>query len=181
VTAEDYHCECPSQLFIELAIVTKDDRVPILLKNATQSVMAKRAGKQQIFTCGPEHGFVWSKHVDETSEKKELKIETALQDAIKGELGVMNNEILSWEIFSLVTQHLHLNTALLGVVKINLSSIELEQRLKTTAKYHDGVERFLTRDQLWDQIHSDFGREMWHGTGLMRLSLAAQFLGAVPP
>ena len=163
VSAEDFYCECPSQLFLEVAIITKNNRVPVLLKSAVQSVMAKEGKAQTIRTCGPEHGFVWSRHVEEASGKAHLNIEKALQNSLENELGIVASEILSWEVSSFAIQHLHLNSALLGVVKIDLSSIALEQRLKKTAKYLAGVEKFLNKHQLFDQIQEDFGHRKCMG------------------
>ena len=202
VSTEDFYCECPSQLFLEVAVITKDDRVPILLKDATQSVMAqtqndpvpkdtaqsvmaqtqedKKEAKTTIRTCGPEYGFVWSQHVEEISGNPHLNIEKALQDALKNELGIKSSEILSWEISSFTIQHLHLNSALLGVVKIDLPTPEFTQRLKAKKKYHAGVEKFLNKHQLFKQIESDFNEKKWHGTGLMRLALAADYLKTAP-
>lgn len=177
-SAEDYQCECPSALYVELAVITADRRIPVLFKAAKHSALSVRAGTE-IRTCGPEFGFVWAKHVAEVDGAHQLRVEQAIHDALFEEFKVAPGEIDSWQIGSLAIQSAHLNSALLGVVTLILSETELRQRL-AHAKYHSEADGFLSKNQLFDRVQSDFDKGLWHATGLLRLTLAAQFLGTVP-
>lgn len=176
-TAEDFHCECPSALYLEVAVITEDRRIPVIFKAAKQSALSVRAGTE-IRTCGPEFGFIWARHVVASGGVFYLEVEKALHDALRDEFGVSPSEISSWHVGSFAIQSAHLNSALLGVVKVTLSETDLMQRLKKT-KYHSDIEEFLSENQLFDKIQSDFGKGQWHATGLLRLTLAAQYLGVV--
>ncbi|NQT11810.1 MAG: nucleotidyltransferase domain-containing protein [Planctomycetes bacterium] len=177
-SAEDYQCACPSALYVELAVITADRRIPVLFKATRHSVLGVGAGRE-IRTCGPEFGFVWAKHVAEVDGAYQLRVEQAIHDALFDEFKVEPGEIDSWQIGSLAIQSPHLNAALLGVVTLTLSETVLRQRL-AHAKYHSEVERSLSKDQLIDRVRSDFDKGLWHATGLLRLTLATQFLEAVP-
>jgi hypothetical protein len=176
-TAEDFHCECPSALYLEIVVITADRRVPVIFKATKQSALGVRAGTE-VLTCGPEFGFIWAKHVVKSRGVSSLKVEQALHDALKDEFDVSQSEVASWQVGSFAIQSEHLNSALLGVVKLTLSETDLMQRL-AKAKYHSEIEEFLSENQLFDRIQSDFGKGLWHTTGLLRLSLAAQYLGVI--
>lgn len=174
-TAEDFHCECPSALYLELAVITSDGRIPVLVKASSQSALSVRAGGG-VRTCGPEFGFVWAKHVAEADGGYQLRIESALNDALRDEFGVIPSEVASWVVNSLAIESAHLNSALLGVVTLTIPEADLANRLARTLKYHSAVEGFLSKHELLDRVQSDFGKGFWHATGLLRLTLAAQKL-----
>ena len=177
-TAEDFRCECPSALYLEVAVITADRRVPVIFKAAKHSALSVRAGTE-IRTCGPEFGFVWARHVVESGGDPYLHVEQALLDSLNDEFSVTPSEVVSWHVGSFAIQSAHLNSALLGVVTLTLSETDLMQRL-TKTKFHSEVEGFLSESQLFDRVQSDFGKGLWHATGLLRLTLAAQYLGVVP-
>jgi hypothetical protein len=94
------------------------------------------------------------------------------------EFRVKPSEADCWMINSLAIQAAHLNSALVGIVRLTLPEAVLRKRL-VNAKYYSGVEVFLSENQLFNRVQADFGEGLWHATGLLRLTLAAQFLGAV--
>lgn len=177
-SAEDFMCQCPSQLFVETAIVTSDRQIPIFSKRTPFSVAGVRSGGE-VLTCGPEYGFEWSKHVRESSTGATLDIEGAIKDSLSIEFGIDSNAVKGWRIQNLAIQTIHLNTSLLGIVMLNVSQAEL-QRQFAGQKYHSELLEFISVEQAFDRIQSDFGKKIWHPTGLMRLSQVAEFVDAIP-
>ncbi len=169
-SAEDFRCECPSHLYLEVAVVTADGFVPILSKGTQHSVFGKRRG-EAVNTCGVEHGFVWKEHVDISNpEEPVLNVAKALYDGLRAELTVQPTEVVTWTVSALAIQHSHLNAALLGVVSLNLTRRDLVDRLKLPTKYFDSM-GFLPRREALLTAEQDKGTGRWHQTALMRLTL----------
>lgn len=169
-STEDYSCNCPSSLYLELAIVTIDGYVPRFLKRTKHSVFGKRRG-EPVATCGIEWGFSWFKHIDNKGGQAVLNVEGAVTDSLSAELGLEAKDVERWTVNALAVQHTHLNAALLGVVHMNLTRGELLDRLKARNKYfHDSPEFLLLRDAMF-AVQADRGTGQWHQTALMRIQL----------
>jgi len=104
----------------------------------------------------------WAKHVAEADGGYQLRIESALNDALRDEFGVIPSEVASWVVNSLAIESAHLNSALLGVVTLTIPEADLANRLARTLKYHSAVEGFLSKHELLDRVQSDFGKGFWH-------------------
>jgi predicted nucleotidyltransferase len=180
VAAEDFKMECPSALYVELAIITSDGRVPVFIKSVKHSVLSRQA-RNELFTCGPEYGLVWQRHVTEGPNGPSLKVGNAILEGLYDEFGIEASDVDDWKLVSLALQSVHLNTALAGVVRVRLSQAELTARLTDKRhkdlKYHNELQTFLSASQIYDTIQADFGQSRWHTTGLLRLSLAANMMG----
>lgn len=169
-SAEDFNCSCPSSLYLELAVITSDEYIPQLLKQTKHSVFGKRKG-DPVATCGVELGFSWKNHIDESSGRPMLNIEKAVYESLQSELQIAVEDIAGWSIGSLAIQHAHLNTAILGVVRLRLTRGELLDRLNRPNKYFHDSPVFLSRKEAILSIQADRGTGKWHQTALMRLQL----------
>lgn len=176
-SAEDFLCECPSQLFVETVIITSDGWIPIMSKNTSFSVAGVRHAAP-VLTCGPELGLEWARHVREESSEYLLDIEAAVLDGLALELSIPADQVSRWRIECLALQSLHLNTALLGIVVLTQSRSDLSMNLEGRRYFSEPLE-FLAGSEILDRIQSDFGKEKWHPTALMRLSLAAEYLDSI--
>jgi predicted nucleotidyltransferase len=169
-STEDYACNCPSSLYLELAIVTSDGYVPKLLKKTKHSVFGKRKG-EPVATCGVEWGFSWSAHVSNEGGQAKLNVQRAVVDSLSAELGLDAIDVERWSVNAVAVQHAHLNAALLGVAHLKLTRGELLDRLKTKNKYfHDSPEFLPLRDAML-AVQADRGSGKWHQTALMRIQL----------
>jgi hypothetical protein len=167
----DYLCECPSNLYVEVVIITSDYYIPKLWKNPADSPQGRGTGKP-VLTCGIEYGFFWERHVDEKGEQ--LKIEQALMDGLKQELRLEPSHIAEWSISSLAVQHAHLNTALLGVVRLNITKGDLTNLIdKHLDKNNSPFKKadFLSMQEAQQAVATDKNTGKWHQTALMRIAL----------
>lgn len=172
-STEDFQCECPSSLYLEMAVVTSDGYIPKLPKSNNFSVESKRNGGS-IFTCGFEIGFSWQKYVDE--ENLQLNIEQALRDGLLSELFIELDEVEDWYVSALAIQHINLNAALLGTVYLKHTRGSLLDRLdkhREELRYYDYDDSlsFLPVKEAWQAVEEDKGTNKWHQTALMRMDL----------
>jgi predicted nucleotidyltransferase len=174
VAAEDFKMECPSALYVELAVITSDRRIPVFIKSVKHSVLSRQA-RNEVLTCGPEYGLVWKRHIAEGPQGPVLNVGAAILEGLNDEIRVQPDEVEEWKILSLALQCVHLNTALVGVVRLRLSQTELMARLRNL-RYHQ-IDKFISDMEIPDTIQADFGHDKWHVTGLLRLDLAASTMG----
>lgn len=180
---------CPSQLFIELALVTLDGDVPISRKDSKTSVYALR-NQGIVKTCGPERGSAWATALDTSVPNQ------AFYDVSKSVTGALSSEYRiampgatlktpgpsltcavqpAVSVHSLALQCFHLNSALLGICVVPFGTQELRDHLKAV-KESGGMlfgpdPEFLAFDQLDRTIRASLGTTSWHGTALARLQL----------
>jgi hypothetical protein len=172
---EDFYCECPSSLYLEMATITADGMIPRLSKTTKHSVLGKRRG-EPVLTCGIEWGFSWDNHVERDAKGTWLNIEKALFEGLSKELFIEQPEVDRWSVTCLAIQHAHLNAALLGVVRLKLTSGELMDRLRGPEKYFHSPSPsdFERIDQALVTVDKWRGTGKWHQTALMRLTLATE-------
>lgn len=169
---QDVKCRFPSGLFVEVAVVTKEGLITKLPKSPKRSSQAVGHGSS-VLTCGIEFGLLWKSYVVGTGNNTCLNLKQALLDGLKKEFFVDSSEVADWDISTLAIHHAHLNAALLGVVRLNITKGTLYDRFP-----HDDEEdfenkglQFISRDQARQYIQSDKNTGNWHQTALMRLSL----------
>lgn len=168
---EDFQCKCPSGLYVEVAVVTKEGYVTKIPKLAKHSPQGQGRGSA-VFTCGFEHGFSWHAHIKRTGNNALLNVSQGLRDGLEKEFLVKPTEIERWDISTLAVHHAHLNAALLGVVHLKLSKGELLDRFPHDDKKHFDNERlsYISRDNAKLAVQVDKGKGIWHQTALMRLN-----------
>ncbi len=178
---------CPSQLFVELGVVTSDFYVPVSKKTTRTSVYALRNNGDQLKTCGFESGANWKKIVRETDEENIVELDM-ISEAINGLEREYNiSKMKDWEskkkdievrVSSYVIQTFHLNTAILGYCKIPYTKDELETGIK--GEICGGLDHSDLSFINISECRSYAGRFRdttdWHGTALMRLDIIGQQL-----
>jgi predicted nucleotidyltransferase len=169
---EDFTCGCPSALYVEVVIITKDNYVFKIPKLARNSAFSKLNGGQ-VFTCGVEWGFSWNEHLVTNGDNKYLDVRKALLDGLEKEFSIKQIHVKDWKISTLAIQHGHLNAGLLGLVHLNLTRGSLYTLLdKTKNKYHDKAKlTLIEKNEAIQLVHSDKNSGRWHQSALMRLNL----------
>jgi hypothetical protein len=182
----------PSQLFVELAVITSDGFVILPKKSGTNSVYAQRAGGQ-VHTCGIEIGPDWRECIgNNPSNPTNFNLEPAVWNGLKRELALarvdeQDQDCLGIELKELVfdslwAQMIHLNSAILGYCVLSLDLQTLSKHLLKLGK-RGGL--IFARQRLGPDIDSIFigtlddhetmeelNRRNWHGTALARLEIA---------
>jgi hypothetical protein len=192
-----FRAGCPSQLFVELALVTADGFVPLAIKDNPTSVYAERGNPYEIWTCGIEDGPNWVDAISEPHAQgrsvlqfdnivlkglaREYKVRGAQVDK-RGKPILPNERALDCEraplagLFSLAVQTMHLNTALLGYCVLPLTREVLRKHLTTLPTRQAGglifdALEFVHLDECEKRVRKYRDSLRWHGTALMRLDL----------
>lgn len=174
---QSFHFQCPSQVFLEVALITSDGFVPITQKHDINSVYARRNGKRMVWTCGFEVGPRWADVAspDEVDPHiAELDFHGVARRGLEKEfaitLGAEDAEHL--KIRSLALQTLHLNTAFLGYWVLPYTRREMLERCK--GKRLGGLDHsrlYFTRFQDSDKHLAHEESTAWHGTAMARFKL----------
>jgi hypothetical protein len=164
---------CPSQLFVEVALVTADGFVVLVKKMAGKGVVA---GINRAWTCGPEFGFAL-RHLKDGSS---ILVAEGIFEGLEKEFGIARQLVRRWHIAGLALQHVHLNAALYGHCELDVSGAELvasfrETRNKAFYQSVDGAREYPELVPL-DSVRSLLDNEsqrydggMWHPTARIRL------------
>jgi len=168
----------PSAFFVELALVTNDDKIVLLEKHPYKSVMAVSTDKRQQrrrFTCGIEEGFVWSSAFKSNS----LDIEGTILRGLEDELGIVRSNLTYWKLLGVGLESPSLNSGLLGYAMLNLDSAQLDRKIRSHLRAKDVPDFFP--DAEFIDIASAFEalsnlRSGLHPTALMRVYLASRSL-----
>jgi hypothetical protein len=173
---------CPSQMFIEVAIVTIDEKFPITHKSSVTSVYAKRNHGKMVKTCGFEFGPNWKDVVVEEKEKNfvSLNILRGIHKGLEKEFDLARlpdwaamKEKVVVHMSGLVVQALHLNSAILGFCKIPYTSQQLLDHLR--GKEIGGLDHkhiaFVDVGEAKHYVEKYGHSTEWHGTAMMRLAL----------
>lgn len=116
---QTFNFKFPSQLFVELAIISNDKQIMLVKKEKLGPGVVASLGMS--WTCGPEFGLTF-KHLNEDNS---INIHQAVVFAMEKEFGISSEQILSWHISGLAVQVVHLNSALYGYCKVNLTGKEI--------------------------------------------------------
>jgi hypothetical protein len=164
----------PSALYVEVTLITRDQQVVILEKNRNLSDLA--AGQSLSWTCTIEEGFVWTKDLTEGY----LDLEQAIQRGLKQELSITPEQIESMEFYGLAMEYTHLNTALVGTIKLNVRAEDLVKGIKVSKDYGLSYE-FVSVKSAYEELFVK-GRDdvQWHPLARMRLLLTLINQGGVP-
>ena len=172
---------CPSQLFIELGLVTVDNFVPITHKSNRTSVYAMRNNHKPLETCGLESGLNWKDSVIATNNDQVVNLDvlTSVVAGLEREFPMpdWDTKINQLEITlkSYALQTLHLNTAILGYCKVPYTKSQLNAELK--GKICGGLNHsklnFLPVGQCREYAEKYRDSTAWHASAMMRLRTIA--------
>jgi hypothetical protein len=200
MTGPAHHMPASSQLFVELALVTRDGFVPVMRKTPATSVYARRNGGH-VWTCGPERGPNWSPTVVPSAVPgtATLSLDDTILKALESEIRLtfdahrprstkpgdvylqLNTKPIA-HIKHLVVQGVHLNSALLGYCVLPLTKDDLYSHLLHVGEagglsFNDPSSpvRFLSLDDCSRTVTEERWSARWHGTALSRLELLAKY------
>ncbi len=159
---------CPSALYAEVSIISSDNKLVLLEKNRNASALAKSRNRR--WTCSVEEGFTWGNFTPEGGVdflrviKRCLRRELHLDDA---------SVIESVNVYGLALECTHLNTALVGVLRLGISSMELVSGIRNSEDY--GLQwHFIDMEEVFEKLfaHPIIRPDEWHPTGRLRALLA---------
>lgn len=175
---QSLHFQCPSQLFLEVALITSDGFVPITQKHKLTSVYALRNSTQMVWTCGFELGPQWGRvaTVDAADDESiaELDFHSAALEGLKNEYGLelSDEDAQHLRLKSLVLQTLHLNTAFLGYLVLPNTREEMLEACGRQRKGGlDHSRMYFTRFQDSDKHLAHEDSVAWHGTAMARFRI----------
>ncbi len=172
---EDFICNFPSQLFLELALITKDGIIPELKKNSKHSRLARGHGGP-ISTCGPEFGFLWKDHIKKIKGKYYLDIYNCAKNALHKELNInIERHVENLSIHSICIQDLHLNSAVVGIAKLNITFGDFLNILPKNGLFFEQGVTAIPINKVSDRIKEEKNLGSWHQTGLLRLNLVVEY------
>jgi len=192
--AHAFQMPCPSQLFVELALVTLDGWVPIAKKDAFNSIYTRRNHGIEVGTCGVEYGPRWSECIrpHTSNDRAYLSLRDTVLDALAWEYRIREAgstrgppklspdafhicEVPQARFLALAVQGIHLNSALLGYCVLPVTRANLAMHLGESNAHglkFKGLE-FIHIDDCEARVEADQRTTSWHGTALMRLHLLA--------
>jgi hypothetical protein len=151
-----FRMPCPSQLFLELVVVTSDGAIPRPVKVSETSIYSLRNGGDRIYTCGIEDGARWTDVVQDGAGHARLDFSDALLNGLAREYRIRGAATDSRNrpvgerfikrggkllqcvrppragLFTLVVQGMHLNSAVLGYCVLPITGRELASHLEET-------------------------------------------------
>ncbi len=163
---------CPSALYVEVALVTSDGKLVLLEKHDRKSDLAY-AGLR--WTCSIEEGVEW-RHVGDDGA---LDLEGVAVEGAGLELAIKPAEIDHVQLSAIALESTHLNTGVLGTMRLRISARALEPRI---ADAQDFVgHKFVSLQPISRAIDRLFGgnewsQECWHPTARLRALLALERL-----
>ncbi len=171
---QSFNFKFPSQLFVELAIVSKDHQTILVKKEKLGPGVLASLGMS--WTCGPEFGLSFN-HLNEDGS---INIHQAVVSSMDKEFGISAEQIVSWHISGLALQVVHLNSALYGYCKVDLTGEEIcEKFMKRNNDQFVTAETgpkpypelcYISSD-LRNVLEEDerYDGEKWHPTAKIRL------------
>lgn len=160
----------PSDFYVEVAVVGNDDKVLLLDKNPGRgSHMAQRGLPR---TCSVEEGAKVTDISDGMLSGKDV-IERGLVEELK----IENRAVDRIDLYAIALQARHLNTALLGVARLNVPADQLADRAKNRELPDFIWGAAVAPDSMDDLLEGDDSTNMWHATARLRLVLAMRQLG----
>jgi hypothetical protein len=158
----------PSSLFVEVAIVTRDQELMVVKKSAqTGGSDSRRVGRG--WSCTLEEGIRW----DKADRSGRLDLNAALNFGLISELEIKPENVVETRWLGIALEN-HLNSALVGFTRIDLSRRELRARIPN----NDFEECDFVAFQQMGKI---FGRDRdgsWHTTARLRAFLTfAELVG----
>lgn len=193
--AGSFNFPFPSQLFVEIGVVTRDRRCLLMRKRNNPGVVA---GIGRSWTCGPEFGFAAAdlRAASNGPGKRRISVKPVIEKALVKELGVLPERLIRWRIDGVALQHVHLNTALYGHCHVDLTGAELMEKFEEKGRslidqkkpdpFHRGLQpgepkaELVSVDAIDGLLKSDMrgDGEYWHPTAQIRLKSIVDSLSA---
>ncbi len=152
----------PCTLYLELAVVTADDQFLLLRK-------ARNVPNIPVWCCSVERGFRWGRRV----KPGEFDIKPLLVECLEAELQLTSSNITRWSLFGLGIKA-HLDSAILGYVKVNLKAEQLsaviEAGIKTGRLDYFSESQFVSLEGAVDVLKGELWYQL-HPTSLARVEL----------
>lgn len=177
-SGENLNLSFPSALYFEASILTKDNKLVLIKKDAKYSSLA-RIGKP--LTCGFEEGLVWWRDVKDNGRVLNINHSLVIGAA---KLGIKETEIKDVAIYGFALEAMHLNTAIIANVAISLTAQELSMRLDASREEeHLNEYRFISKESAFNDLFANPIEEIfatyavnsqWHPTCRLRLWHASQ-------
>ena len=158
--------ECPTALYVHLAVLSSDNKLLIVEKNYQLSALARRGLR---WSCAVEEGLIWHKDVKGGS----LDLRRVAERGLRTELAVASNLIRSVNWFGLALETTHLNLGVLGLARLGLSGTEILKRVTKSEELGPDC-RLIPLDEVYDLLFrqgADF-EGSWHPTARLRALLA---------
>ena len=156
---------CPSQFFVEVSLVTTDEKLVLLEKNPKLSVLARTGSR---WTCTIEEGLVWAKDI----KGSRIDFRAAIERGVHSELSIKPEEIFSVDFFAVALEHTHLNTALIGVMKLSIPSEALIPRILRSEDFGLNF-RFVELQAAFHELFDNPQHVLqWHPTARLRALLS---------
>ncbi len=162
---------CPSALHVQVSIITSDNKLVILEKNRNLSVLARNKLK---WTCALEEGMVWKHDAIDGG----LDFVGAVKRGAKTELQIDAFEIDNIKFYGFALEHTHLNSAIIGTMKLNIPALALVPRIKKSDDFGAGY-NFVSLDDAFQDIFSKpiVDSQSWHPTARMRVMMTLKDIG----
>jgi len=190
--ANTFRMMCPSQLFIELAVITTDGWVSCAKKAAFNSIYTRRNHGTEVWTCGVEYGPRWTECIRpiDGADRAMLSLRDAVLDALAWEYQIraassnrgspklpadsfLACDVQQARIRAFAVQGIHLNAALLGYCVLPITREALATHLGTRSAHGLNFRdlHFLHLDECAGRVKTYEHTTSWHGTALMRLQV----------
>jgi hypothetical protein len=166
---------CPSALYVEVSIVTQDMKLVILEKNRKLSALARKGFS---WTCTLEEGLVWAKDINEDY----VDFDSVVKRGLGLELNITPDDIDGIEYYGVALEHTHLNSAIVGVMMLNIPSRDLESRIKSSEDFGLGY-HFISLDSMFQELFLEVNHQgkSWHPTGRLRALFVLYHLSDATP
>ena len=156
---------CPSALYIEVALLTADNRVCIVEKNPNLSVLAD-SGRSK-WTSTLEEGLEWHKDVD--VENSCINMKTVIARCLYLELGIKEEFMNEIQLVGIALEYTHLNTGIYGLCSVGLNSGEIENLIAQSEDFQLKC-KFIPLQFIEDEYFNHLNDNLkWHPTARLRL------------
>jgi hypothetical protein len=137
-----------------------------LEKNSNLSVLASQ---QRRWTCTIEEGLLWTQDI----RNGHVDFVAAARRGAESELRISQAEIASIDFFGIALEHTHLNSALLGLMTLRISSDDMERRVEESDDFGLNKE-FWDLETAYQALFAapEQNGSSWHPTGRMRALFA---------
>ena len=164
--ADSIAVPCPNGLFLEVALITKDQKLVVLEKSPARSALARQG---YSWTCTLEEGLVWHKDVTD----KVFDARRTLLRALRNELSLDSDAVETFRLLGLAVETTHLNIALLGVVQLSVDSSLLIHKIQQSEDFGARF-RFVDLASAFSELFSEPSNfpAAWHPLARMRILLA---------
>jgi len=156
---------CPSALYIEIALLTADNTVCIVEKNPNLSVLAD-SGRSK-WTSTLEEGLEWHKDVD--LKNSSINMRSVIARCLNLELNIKEEFINEIQLVGIALEHTHLNTGIYGFCSVGLNSGDIKKLIAQSEDFQLRC-KFLPLQFIEDEYFKRSSDDLkWHPTARLRL------------